>query len=414
MVHVAREMEREGLRIPLLIGGATTSPLHTALKIAPAYSRPVVHVSDASRAVQVVGALLGAQSADEFCAENSRKQSAAREHYRNREDKPLLSIAEAREAADADRLAAGGSADSGVHGPARRPAKFPLAELVPLIDWSPFFHAWELRGRTRAIFEDPKVGPKARELFDDAQKLLAEIVEKRLLAAQGVYGFFPANAVEDDIEIYADPARSEVAGVFHTLRQQMERPEGEPNQALADFIAPKSTGLPDFLGMFAVTAGIGAAELCERFERDHDDYNSILTKALADRLAESFAEWLHRKARRDWGYGREENLSPEELLRERYRGIRPAPGYPACPDHSEKRLLFDLLGAESRAGIRLTENFAMSPASSISGFYFAHPKARYFAVGRIGRDQVLDYRLRKGADLATLERWLSPNLAASG
>ncbi len=412
MVHVGREMEREGLRIPLLIGGATTSPLHTALKIAPAYSRPVVHVSDASRAVQVVGSLLGARSADEFCAENARRQSAAREQYRNREEKPLLSIAEARRRRTPVVWQPADLPSPAFTGP-RPVGDVPLGELVPLIDWSPFFHAWELRGRYPAIFEDPRVGPKARELFDDAQKLLSEIVEKRLLTARGVYGFFPASAVEDDIEIYADSSRREVAGVVHTLRQQMERPEGEPNQALADFIAPKSTGLPDFLGMFAVTAGIGAAELCERFERDHDDYNSILTKALADRLAEAFAEWLHRKARRDWGYGLEESLSTEELLRERYRGIRPAPGYPACPDHSEKRLLFDLLGAESRAGIRLTENFAMSPASSISGFYFAHPRARYFAVGRIGRDQVLDYRLRKGADLATLERWLSPNLAAS-
>ncbi|MGH9444012.1 MAG: methionine synthase [Thermoanaerobaculia bacterium] len=411
MVHVGREMERAGLRIPLLIGGATTSPLHTALKIAPSYSRPVVHVADASRAVQVVGSLLGERSAAEFCAENSRKQESARERYRDAREKPLLSIGEARR-----------RRTSIVWQPADLPAPsfsgirtvddLPLGDLVPLIDWSPFFHAWELRGRYPAILEDPKVGARALELFEDARRLLSEIVAGRLLTARGVYGFFPANSVGDDIEIYVDDTRREVAGVFHTLRQQGERPEGEPNQALSDFIAPKSTGLRDFLGLFAVTAGIGAAELCERFERDHDDYNSILTKALADRLAEAFAEWLHREARRDWGYGRSETLSPEELHRERYRGIRPAPGYPACPDHSEKRLLFDLLRAESRAGIALTENFAMAPASSVSGFYFAHPKARYFAVGKIGRDQVLDYQVRKGGDLATLERWLSPNLAA--
>jgi 5-methyltetrahydrofolate--homocysteine methyltransferase len=411
-VHVGREMEREGFRVPLLIGGATTSPLHTALKIAPAYSHPVVHVADASRAVRVVGSLMSADRAGAFAGENLRAQERAREQYQNRREKPLLSISEARRRRTPIPWRPEDLATPSFLG-VRSVENLPLADLLPLIDWSPFFHAWELRGRYPEILKEEKYGAKARELFEDAERLLSEIVANRLLSARGVYGFFPANSVEDDIEIYADSSRLKVAGVLHTLRQQNERPEGEPNQALADFIAPKSTGLPDFLGMFAVTTGFGAAELCDRFERDHDDYNSIMTKALADRLAEAFAEWLHRQARRDWGYGHSENLTAGELIRERYRGIRPAPGYPACPDHSEKRLIFDLLEAERRAGIRLTENFAMFPPSSVSGCYFAHPKARYFAVGRIGRDQVLDYRLRKGADLAALERWLSPNLAAS-
>ncbi len=412
MVHVGKEMEREGFRIPLLIGGATTSPLHTALKIAPVYSRPVVHVADASRAVQVVGALSSPSQSETFAREIARAQETARGQYANRKEKPLLPISEARHRRTPIVWTAEDLPEPAFTG-VRSLGDVSLSELVPLIDWSPFFHAWELRGRYPAILDDEKVGPKARELFADAETLLSEIVANRLLTARGAYGFFPANSIGDDIEIYADSSRSSPAGVFHTLRQQSERPEGEPNQALADFIAPRSSGLPDFLGMFAVTAGVGAEELCERFERDHDDYNSILTKALADRLAEAFAEWLHRQARRDWGYGRDENLSPPELFRERYRGIRPAPGYPACPDHSEKQLIFELLEADRRAGIRLTENFAMTPASSVSGFYFAHPKARYFAVGKIGRDQVLDYRIRKGADLEVLERWLSPNLAAS-
>jgi 5-methyltetrahydrofolate--homocysteine methyltransferase len=272
---------------------------------------------------------------------------------------------------------------------------FPLGEIVPFIDWTPFFHTWELRGRYPKIFEDPTVGPKAKELFDDAQVLLKEIVDKKLLKARGVYGFFPASSVGDDIELYKDESRSSVLTMLHTLRQQTPKPEGQFNQALADFIAPKSTGLADYFGAFAVTAGIGVEALCERFEKDHDDYNSIMSKALADRLAEGFAELLHKQAREDWGYGRAENLKCEDLIKERYRGIRPAPGYPACPDHTEKRSLFDLLQAEKQAGITLTETFAMHPASSVSGFYFAHPEAKYFAVGKIGRDQVEDYARRK-------------------
>jgi len=280
-----------------------------------------------------------------------------------------------------------------------------------MIDWTPFFHTWELRGRYPQIFNDPTVGAKARELFEDARKLLEQIVSQELLTAKAVYGFFPANSVGDDIEIYTDESRSKVLTVFHTLRQQSDKPEGQYNHALADFIAPKSTGIADYLGGFAVTTGFGVEALCEHFEQDHDDYNAIMTKALADRLAEAFAELLHKRAREDWGYGLQEKLSLEDLIRERYRGIRPAHGYPACPDHTEKRLLFDLLEAEQNTGIYLTENYAMYPASSVSGLYFAHPEAAYFAVGKIGRDQVADYQRRKRMDLRTVERWLAPNLA---
>ncbi|MEO7920079.1 MAG: vitamin B12 dependent-methionine synthase activation domain-containing protein, partial [Thermoanaerobaculia bacterium] len=286
----------------------------------------------------------------------------------------------------------------------------PLAEIVPFIDWSPFFHTWEIRGRYPSLLEDPVVGPKAQELFDDAQALLKEIVDGRLLTANAVSGFFPAASVGDDIEVYADSDRTRPLTTFHTLRQQMEKPAGQWNQALSDYVAPKASGVPDTLGLFAVTAGIGVPELCARFEKDHDDYRSILVKALADRLAEALAEKLHKEARVAWGFGAAETWTNEDLIKEKYRGIRPAPGYPACPDHTEKRLLFDLLSAEENAGITLTENFAMFPASSVSGFYFAHPEAKYFGVGKLDPDQVADYAARKGMGLAVIERWLSPNL----
>ncbi len=288
---------------------------------------------------------------------------------------------------------------------------FPLEEIVPYIDWTPFFHAWELRGRYPQILQDQHSSQKAKELFDDAQHLLRRILEQKLLTASGVYGFFPANSVKDDIAVFGSESRSRVLGVFHSLRQQTEKPEGQFNQALADFIAPEASGRLDYLGCFAVTAGIGTEELCLAFQKDHDDYNAIMTQALADRLAEAFAELLHKKAREDCGFGKDENLNMEDLIHVRYRGIRPAPGYPACPDHTEKRLLFDLLDAERLAGIRLTENFAMLPASSVCGLYFLHQQSRYFAIGKIGRDQVLDYASRKGMDLKTVERWLSSNLA---
>ncbi len=409
MVHVAREMTREGFQVPLLIGGATTSKAHTAVKIAPAYAQPVVHVLDASRAVGVVGSLLSAEQRSAFVEKTRLEQEQIRQAHRDRGPRALKSLADAR----ANRLPTDW-ATIDIPTPGFIGVKvvdhLPLERLVPFIDWSPFFHTWELKGRYPQILDDPVIGSKARELYADARKLLDEIVAKELLTARGVYGFFPANSVEDDIELYADESRGTVLTTFHTLRQQMEKPEGQSNLALADFIAPKDSGRLDYLGAFAVTAGVGIEALCERFERDHDDYNSIMAKALADRLAEAFAEWLHKRAREEWGYGKAEQLTNEDLIRERYRGIRPAPGYPACPDHTEKRLLFDLLQVESRVGIRLTETFAMYPAASVSGLYFAHPQAKYFAVGKIGRDQVLDYQARKQMPLAELERWLAPNL----
>jgi 5-methyltetrahydrofolate--homocysteine methyltransferase len=390
MVHVAREMERRHVTTPLLIGGATTSKLHTAVKIAPRYSSPTVHVLDASRAVGVVNALL-TDKRDDFVRGVGSEYERLRVQQESRAaDRPLLTIEEARRRKP--RLA--------FH-PQKPPFlgsrlldDVPLEHIEPFIDWTPFFQAWELRGRYPQIVSEPR----AKELFDDARKLLAEVVEKRLLRARAVYGFWRARANGDDIELL-DERR-----VVHTLRQQQETNTGV-NLALADFIAPDD----DVLGGFAVTAGIGVGELVARFERDHDDYNAIMTKALADRLAEALAEMLHRDVRRSW-YAPDEDLRNEELVAEQYRGIRPAPGYPACPDHTEKQTLFDLLGAE-RAGIELTESFAMTPAASVSGFYFAHPEAKYFSVGRIGKDQVLDYQQRKNLPLPVVERWLSPNLA---
>jgi 5-methyltetrahydrofolate--homocysteine methyltransferase len=410
MVHVAREMQREGFTIPLLIGGATTSRLHTAVKIAPAYEHPVVHVPDASRAVGVLSNLINPELRQKFDQENRRQQELDRERYRRRdEQKPLLSLEQARQRRVPIEWARTEIARPSFIG-IRVLDDFPLDQIVPFIDWTPFFHTWQLRGLYPKILDDPNLGRKARELFDDAQELLERIVKNKLLVARGVYGFFPANSVGDDIEVYADQSRTQVRVTFHTLRQQADKPAGQPNYALADFIAPKATGIEDYIGAFAVTSGVGLEALCERFERDHDDYNSIMAKALADRLAEAFAELLHKQARADWGYGLNEKLSYEDLIKERYRGIRPAPGYPACPDHTEKRLLFDLLQAEESVGIHLTETFAMIPASSVSGLYLAHPEARYFAVGKIGRDQVEDYARRKGIELAEAEQWLAPNL----
>ncbi len=287
---------------------------------------------------------------------------------------------------------------------------FPLAEIAPYIDWTPFFNTWELAGSYPKILKDEVIGEQATKLFEDAQKLLAQIIKDKSLRARAVYGFFPANSVGDDIELYTDESRSKVMTTLCTLRQQQEKRAGQHNQALSDFIAPKDSGRADYIGAFAVTAGIGTDELVAKFKTDHDDYNAIMTQALADRLAEAFAELLHKKAREVFGYGQAESLSVPELIKEKYRGIRPAPGYPACPDHTEKRKLFDLLQAEERAGVHLTESFAMYPASSVSGWYFAHPQAKYFAVGKIERDQVEEYAERKGMDVAEAERWLAPNL----
>ena len=409
MVHVAKEMTRERFDMPLLIGGATTSKAHTAVKIAPSYAPGVVHVLDASRAVGVVGSLVSHTQKQGFVKQIRDDYERMRQSYQDRGAKPLLSLTQAR----ANRLTSDwAKADIPPPSPLgiQAIADQSLRELIPYIDWSPFFHTWELRGRYPTIFEDPTIGPKAKELYDDARRLLDDIVTKRLLAARGVYGFFAAASVGDDLELYQDASRKTVLTILHHLRQQSEKPTGQPNLSLADYVASKESGREDYLGAFAVTAGIGLDELCKRFDKDHDDYNSIMAKALADRLAEAFAESLHKRVRAEWGYGKTEQLTNEDLIREKYRGIRPAPGYPACPDHTEKRLLFDLLSVEKNTGIVLTESFAMLPAASVSGFYFAHPAARYFAVGKIGKDQAEDYARRKGMDLRTVERWLSPNL----
>lgn len=411
MVHVAREMEREGFAVPLLIGGATTSSVHTAVKIAPAYSGPVVHVADASRAAGIVRTLVTGSSTSGFVQDNRDEQERIRIDHKSRQaQKTLLSLEEARRRRLSIDWTTTGIARPSFLG-VRALEGFPLEEIVPYIDWTPFFHVWELRGRFPQILDDERNNQRARELFDDVQSLLTRIVEKKLLTASAVYGFFPARSAGDDIKLFEDESCSKTLGVFHTLRQQNERAEGKFNLALADFVAPEETGIVDYIGCFAVTAGIGTEELCRRFLEDNDDYNAIMTRALADRLAEAFAELLHKQARADCSYGKDENLSMEDLIHVRYRGIRPAPGYPACPDHSEKRLIFDLLNADARAGIELTENFAMLPASSVSGFYFAHPQSQYFAVGKIGRDQVADYAARKQMEIATVERWLSANLA---
>lgn len=457
MVHVAQEMDRQGFSLPLLIGGATTSRAHTAVKIAQHYQEPVVHVLDASRAVGVVSSLLSDELKEDFHAKMRADYQRLRdEHAARTREKKMVTIEQARASrTEIDwenyappkpeflgiRVMDGGGAgiqpaepgilpgvdieapsspDSGGQdarqgGLEARATQ--LEELIPFIDWSPFFHTWELRGRYPAIFDDPVVGTQARELFDDAQKLLQRIVGEKLLQARGVFAFWPANAIGDDIELYADGSRTERLAVFHTLRQQMQKPPDQRNHALADFVAPKSSPQSairnsqssDYLGGFAV--GIhGGDELAEIFKRDHDDYNAIMAKALADRLAEAFAEYLHKQARLAWGYGREENLTSEDLIREQYRGIRPAAGYPACPDHTEKGTLFRLLDAEKNAGITLTESYAMHPGAAVSGLYFSHPEAKYFGVGKIERDQVEDYAKRKGETVEYVEKWLAPNL----
>ena len=409
MVHVAKEMTREGFDVPLLIGGATTSKAHTAVKIAPSYAPSVIHVLDASRAVGVVGNLMNREQKAVFVQGIREDYDRVRQAHQDREAKPVLSLANARArqlVSDWRGLEIPEPEGLGIHVIADQP----LPELLPYIDWSPFFHTWELKGRYPGIFEHPTIGAKAKELFTDAQQLLARIVDEKLLTAKGVYGLFAACSIGDDIELYPDASKKAVLATIHTLRQQGEKPQGQPNLALADYVAPQSSGRTDHVGAFAVTTGIRLDELCRKFDLDHDDYNSIMAKALADRLAEAFAEYLHKRVRELWGYGRLERLTNEELIREKYRGIRPAPGYPACPDHTEKRTLFDLLQVERHTGIILTESFAMLPAAAVSGWYFAHPEAKYFSVGKIGRDQVEDYAHRKGMDLRTIERWLAPNL----
>jgi 5-methyltetrahydrofolate--homocysteine methyltransferase len=410
MVHVAREMKREGFTLPLLIGGATTSPKHTAVKIAPAYDGPVVHVKDASRCVGVVDRLNRPEARDEFDRENRASQDADRKSFAARRSRKLVSFDEARRhrfATDWANASIAVPESPGI----QTVADWPLDEIVPYIDWSPFFATWELKGKYPAILDDSHVGPVARETFDRAQAMLAEIVAGRLLKASAVWGLFPANSDGDDILVYADESRQAERARFRMLRQQWERPGQQDFRSLADYVAPVDSGLADYLGAFAVTAGTGVDELVKRYEADHDDFSAIMVKALADRLAEALAELLHERVRRQWGYGVAEQLSKDDLIAERYRGIRPAAGYPSCPDHTEKATLWSLLDAERATGIRLTETYAMTPAASVSGLYFAHPQARYFAVDFITRDQVESYASRKGMSVAQVERWLAPNLA---
>jgi 5-methyltetrahydrofolate--homocysteine methyltransferase len=408
MTHVAREMERQGFKLPLLIGGATTSRAHTAVKIAPHYSEPVVHVLDASRAVPVTTSLLSDEARSDFIAKHRLEYEKLRRTHASPQQK-LVPLAVAREHRTpiewrAEDVAA--PAFTGV----RVLDDMPLSTLREYIDWTPFFHTWELKGVYPRILENEKYGEQARLLFAEANALLDTIIAEKSLVARGVYGFFPANAVGEDVELYTDPTRSTVLERFHFLRQQIHREPTDICRSLGDFIAPKATGLPDHLGAFAVTSGIGLKELCDRFRAKHDDYNAIMAEALADRLAEAFAEYLHKQVRDEWGYGREEDLSKDELIREKYRGIRPAAGYPACPDHTEKGPLWTLLDVENRIGMKLTESFAMWPGSSVSGLYFGHPQSQYFSLGKIDRDQVQDYHLRKGMSVAEVERWLGPNL----
>jgi 5-methyltetrahydrofolate--homocysteine methyltransferase len=410
MSHVAREMQREGLKLPLLIGGATTSKAHTAVKIAPGYGEPVVHVLDASRAVPIVGSLISTEQKPAFTAQIREEYDRVRAQHAGQKVK-LVSIEEAR--ANAPKLAFDNLLQPEFTGVAQSAPGLEL--LAPFIDWTPFFHTWELRGVYPKIFQHEKHGEEARKLFADAQTLLDGIIREKLLKPRCVYGIFPANRVGDDVELYTDESRSKVRTTFHFLRQQIVKDDGTPNWCLADFIAPKhrTSNIEhptsnDYLGAFAVTSGHGLKELVEKFKADHDDYNAIMAEALADRLAEAYAEWLHREVRAEWGYGRDEKLNAEDLIAEKYRGIRPAAGYPACPDHTEKAALWDLLDVEKHTGIKLTESFAMWPGSSVSGLYFAHPESKYFAVGKLGRDQLLDYHLRKGMTLQEIEKWLGP------
>ena len=412
MAHVAKEMQRQGFSAPLLIGGATTSRVHTAVKIAPGYGEPVVWVKDASRAVGVAGSLLSESLRAGYLAKHQAEYDEVRaRHAGKRANVRMLTLAEAR--------ANKASIDWSAYTPPA-PGKlgvsalknYPLDELARYVDWTPFFITWELHGKYPAILEDAKVGTEATKLYHDAQAMLKRLIADRALSANGVIGLFPANSVhDDDIEVYVDETRHELRAVLHTLRQQDEKPPGRPNRSLADFIAPRHSGKNDYIGAFAVAIQ-GTDELAKQYEAKHDDYNAILVKALADRLAEAFAERLHERVRREfWGFATDENLANVALVREEYQGIRPAPGYPACPDHTEKATLFQLIDATKNAGITLTESFAMWPAAAVSGFYFSHPESQYFAVGKLGKDQIEDYARRKGMDVATVEKWLSPNLS---
>jgi len=408
MVHVAREMERQGFKLPLLIGGATTSRAHTAIKIAPHYSEPVVHILDASRAVPVTTSLLSDEGKPAFVAQHRADYEALRKsHSASRQT--VVSIETARKRRTPIEWRSEDLPKPAFTG-VRVLDNFPLATLRDFIDWSPFFHTWGLKGIYPRILEHAERGAQARQLFTEANALLDVIVEKHLITARGVYGLFPANAVGDDVELYPDDKRDKVLERFHFLRQQANKEGSEPCRSLADFIAPQETGLPDHIGGFAVTSGIGLKELCDGFRAKNDDYNAIMAEAIADRLAEAFAECLHKRVREEWGYGCGEGLNNSDLIQEKYRGIRPAAGYPACPDHTEKGTLWRLLEVQAKTGMLITESFAMWPGSSVSGLYFAHPESRYFSLGKIDRDQVADYSKRKGMSTGEIERWLGQNL----
>jgi len=412
MVTVAKEMERRNMKLPLMIGGATTSRIHTAVKIDPVYSGVVVHVLDASKSVPVAGELISKETYDKFLLKTKDEYAKLRVDHANRKQiKNYLPFSQAK----ANKTKVDWEKKEFV-----TPKKlgnqvfkdYSIAEIRPYIDWTPFFNTWMLKGKYPAIFDNEIVGEEARKLFDDAQVVLDEIIGQDLLYANAVVGLYPANSIGDDVEIYTDESRSEVLTTFHMLRQQGKKGSGLPNLSLADFVAPKETGKQDYMGAFAVTAGVGIEPLIEKYEKDHDDYNSIMIKAVADRLAEAFAELMHEKVRKElWAYAPNEALDSETLIKEVYQGIRPAPGYPACPDHTEKELLFDLLEAEKHTGITLTESFAMYPASSVSGFYFMHEESKYFGLGKIEKDQVVDYAGRKGFSLEKAEKWLAPNLS---
>jgi 5-methyltetrahydrofolate--homocysteine methyltransferase len=408
MVHVAKEMERQGFTVPLLVGGATTSRAHTAIKIAPHYSQPVVHVLDASRAVPVTTSLLSDDGKEDFVIKHRAEYEALRKSHATPRQ-PLVSFEVARERRTPIEWRA-----EDIPTPTKLGVQvldnFPLATLREYIDWSPFFHTWGMKGIYPRILDHEEQGIEARKIFADANTLLDRIVAENLITARGVYGLFPASAIGEDVQTYTDETRTETRERFYFLRQQANREGSEPCRSLVDFIAPKSTGLPDHIGAFAVTSGIGLKELCDGFRAANDDYNAIMAEAIADRLAEAFAECLHKRVRDEWGYGCAENLTPAELIQEKYRGIRPAPGYPGCPDHTEKGTIWKLLDVEANTGIKITESFAMWPGSSVSGLYFAHPEARYFSLGKIGRDQVADYAARKQMSVNEVERWLGPNL----
>lgn len=412
MVHVAREMERENFRIPLLIGGATTSRIHTAVKIDPVYEGPVIHVLDASRSVPVVSELINPATRNKFVHQVKSEYMRIREDHENRvRGKDYLPLLEARK----NKVKINWSATEIVRPSfigVRHLRDFPLQELRKYIDWTPFFQTWMLSGRYPSILQDPVVGAEATRLFNDALGVLEDIIRLKSLQAHAAVAFYPANSTDmDDVKLYAREGDELPLATLHFLRQQNKKAPGLPNFCLADFIAPEDSGIRDYIGLFAVTAGAGIEQLIEKCRKDRDDYMEIMVKALADRLAEAFAECLHEKVRKEWwGYAPDENLSNEELIAEKYRGIRPAPGYPACPDHTEKRTLFEILQAEKYADIHLTESYAMHPAASVSGYYFAHPEARYFGLGKIGKDQVEDYARRKGMKLAEAEKWLAPQL----